>query len=122
LQRYLDVHRLVLLLGKPDVHGVLFTSKDGGPIYPHAMSNEIGKITELAFGRRVCTHEFRHAAGSSIAKEDPEHVEIVSSILGHADYSTAEDYYIFADENAAFNELDSALEALAKGQESVLVR
>jgi hypothetical protein len=34
----------------------------GQPIYPRAMSNEIGNVTEAAFGRRVCAHEFRHAA------------------------------------------------------------
>jgi integrase len=82
----------VLLIGKSDVDPTLFISCMGQPIYPHAMSNEIGNVTEAAFGRRVCAHEFRHAAGSSIAKEDPKHVGIVPSILGHADYRTSESY------------------------------
>jgi len=118
LERYIEVHRPILLIGKPDTGGVLLISKDGNPIYPHAMSNEIGKATEAAFGRRVCAHEFRHAAGSSIAKEDPEHVEIAPSILGHADYHTSDSYYIFADEYAAFQHLDAALAKLASGPEA----
>jgi integrase/recombinase XerD len=92
LERYIKVHRPVLLIGKSDVDPTLFISCMGQPIYPRAMSNEIGNVTEAAFGRRVCAHEFRHAAGSSIAKEDPKHVGIVPSILGHADYRTSESY------------------------------
>ena len=80
------------------------------------MSNEIGEITEAAFGRRVCAHEFRHATGSSIAKEAPERVDTVATVLGHADYRTSEGYYIFADEHAAFARLDAALTSLAKGE------
>lgn len=55
--------------------------------------------------------------GCSIAKEDPEHVGIVPDILGHSDYRTSESYYIFADEYAAFQRLDRALENLARSQE-----
>ncbi len=78
--------------------GTLFISGMGNPVYPHAISHEIGKVTDAVFGRRICTHEFRHATGSSIAKEDPEHVGIVPNVLGHADYRTSESYYIFADD------------------------
>jgi integrase len=119
LERYVEVHRPVLLLGRPDIDPTLFISGMGRPIYPHAMSNVIGEVTEAVFGRRICAHEFRHAAGSSIAKEDPGHVGIVPSILGHADYRTSEGYYIFADEHAAFRRLDRALETLAKSQEGL---
>jgi integrase/recombinase XerD len=114
IDRYLTVHRPVLLIGKPDIDGTFFISGMGLPIYPHALSHEIGKITEAFLGRRICTHEFRHATGSSIAKEDPEHVGIVPNVLGHSDYRTSEGYYIFADEHAAFVRLDKALEKLAR--------
>jgi len=117
IDHYIEVRRPVLLLSKPDIDGTLFISGMGLPIYPHAMSHEIGKITEAFFGRRVCTHEFRHATGSSIAKEDPEHVGIVPDILGHSDYRTSESYYIFANEWAAFQRLDLAMEKLAGSQE-----
>jgi integrase len=117
LERYIEVHRPILLLGKADVDCTLFISGMGRPIYPHAMSNEIGKVTEGVFGRRVCAHEFRHAAGSSIAKEDPEHIGIAPSILGHADFRTSEGYYIFAKEHDGFVGLDQALTKLMTGED-----
>jgi integrase len=117
VQHYIDVHRQVLLLGRPEVDRTLFVSMMGLPIYPHAMSNEIGEITEAVFGRRVCAHEFRHATGSSIAKETPERVDIIPSMLGHADYRTSESYYIFADEHSAFVRLDRALTKLMRDEE-----
>ena len=117
IDRYIRVHRPVLFLSKPDLDGTLFISYQGLPVYPHAMSDQIGKVTEAYFGRRICTHEFRHATGSSIAKEDPEHVGIVPTVLGHADYSTSEGYYIFADEYSALKQLEKALDKLAHGQE-----
>lgn len=117
IERYIELYRPVLLGRRPDPEGTLFISALGRPIYPHAMSHEIGKVTQAAFGRRITTHEFRHAAASSIAKEDPAHVGIVPSILGHSDYRTSEGYYIFADEYVAFHSLDRAMEKLAEGQE-----
>jgi integrase len=117
VDKYVEVHRPVLFLGKPDVDGTLFISGMGLPIYPHAMAHEIGRVTKAFFGRRICPHEFRHAAGSSIAKEDPEHVGIVPNILDHSDYRTSEDYYIFADDYVVFQRNDRALDKLARSQE-----
>ncbi len=116
IERYIDLYRPALLGSKPDPDGVQFISALGRPICPHALSHEIGKVTDAVFGRRITTHEFRHAAVSSIAKEDPAHVGIVPSVLGHADYRTSEAYYVFADEHAAFQRLDRAVEALISGK------
>ena len=74
-------------------------------------------MTNAFFGRRICTHEFHHATGSSIAKEDPEHVGLVPTVLGHTDYSTSEGYYIFAHEHVALQRLEKALNRLALRQE-----
>ncbi len=38
-------------------------------------------------------HLFRDCAATSIAIEDPEHVRISASILGHASLATTEKYY-----------------------------
>jgi len=100
--------------GDSDTH---FISGMGRPIYPKAFANEISNITEEAFGRRVTVHQFRHAAASSIAKEDPEHVGIVTIMLGHADFRTSERYYIIADENAAFMRYHETLDWLESGGE-----
>jgi integrase len=113
--RYMAYYRPALLGVRPDAEKALWISRLGRPIGPLELSHEIGKVTEAAFGRRICTHEFRHAAASSIAKEDPAHVGIATTILGHADYRTTEQYYIFADEYAAFKRLDEVVERLTKG-------
>jgi len=123
IERYLAVHRPTLLAakrredGKEALEDEFFVSGMGNAIYPHAFSHEIGNVTHAFFGRRVCFHEFRHAAASSIAKEDPEHVGTVPSILGHGGYGVSEDYYIFADENAAFRRLSAAIDALCANGE-----
>ena len=114
IDRYIEIYRPRLLLGKSGAHNVLFISALGNPIAPHNLSDEIGKIIFSLLGRRVTAHEFRHATGSSIAKEDPDHVGIVPSMLGHADYRTSEGYYIIADEMAAFNRFDKALDQLMR--------
>lgn len=114
IERYIQLYRPHLLLGKSGEHNVLFISAMGNPITPHNLSDEIGKTIEAFLGRRVTTHAFRHAAGSSIAKEDPDHVGIVPSVLGHADYRTSEGYYIIADEMAAFSRFNKALDKLMR--------
>lgn len=118
VNRYIGHHRPTLLGSRPEPDETLFISSLGRPIYPHAMSHEIGKVTEAIFGRRITTHEFRHAAGSSIAKEDPSYVGIVPSVLGHSNFRTSESYYIFADEHAAFRSLDRALETLTRNEDN----
>jgi site-specific recombinase XerD len=114
VDRYIEIYRPRLLLGKPGAHNVLFISGMGNPITPHNLSDEIGKIVFAFFDRRATAHNFRHATGSSIAKEDPDHVGIVPSILGHADYRTSESYYIVADEMGAFNRFDKSLDRMMR--------
>jgi len=53
----------------------------------------ITKRTAAWFGRPVNPHLFRHAAATSIAIEDPEHVGIVMRVLGHSSFRTAEKHY-----------------------------
>lgn len=112
ISRYLAGHRPTLLGKRSDEEGTVFISGLGRPITPHNLSDIIGKITQAVFGRRITAHEFRHAAGSSIAREDPAHVGIVTTILGHADFRTSESFYIFAREHDAFRSLDAALTEL----------
>jgi integrase/recombinase XerD len=53
----------------------------------------ITKRTRVWLGQRMNLHSFRPAAATSIAIEDSEHVGIVTTILGHASFKTAERYY-----------------------------
>ena len=43
-------------------------------------------------------------------------MDIIPSMLGHADYRTSESYYIFAGEHAAFVRLDETLTNLMRDE------
>ncbi len=118
VRRYMAYYRRALLGVRPDAENALWISWLGRPIGPRDLSHEIGKVTEAAFGRRICAHEFRHAAASSIAKEDPAHVGIHDDPRPRR-LSDAEQYYIFADEYAAFKRLDAVVERLSRNREGV---
>lgn len=45
IDRYIEIYRPRLLLGKSGEHNMLFISRSGNPIPPHNLSDEIGKIT-----------------------------------------------------------------------------
>ena len=58
-----------------------------------AIHKMICRITQAAFGRPVNPHLFRDCAATSIALEDPEHVRMAATILGHASFATTERHY-----------------------------
>ena len=53
-------------------------------------------LTQQRFGHAVNPHLFRDSAATSIAIEDPEHVHIIRSVLGHSTIQTSERYYVHA--------------------------
>lgn len=53
-------------------------------------------LTEEKLGRAINPHAFRHAAATSIAFADPEHVRIIMPILGHGSLATSDEYYNLA--------------------------
>ena len=111
----ISIHRPLLLLGNP--RSIACSSlDDGAAIYPHAMSNEIGEITEAVFGRRVCRARVPSRHRELDREGDPGARGHIPSMLGHADYRTSESYYIFADEHAAFVRLDETLTNLMRDE------
>jgi integrase/recombinase XerD len=91
LIRYLTVYRPVLvgLLTKyPDTADELWAMSSNAGLY-----KVITTRTAQWFGQPVNPHLFRNAAATSTAIEDPEHVGIVMTILGHSSFRTAEKYY-----------------------------
>lgn len=111
LERYLDVHRPVLLRGKcvPDrannmplsegqtsIHSELdavWVSEVGTQIEQAALAHRIVKHTKAAFGRSVSPHLFRDCVATSIALDNPKHVGDASLILGHAGHRMTEKHY-----------------------------
>jgi integrase/recombinase XerD len=111
LERYLDVHRPVLLRGKgvrdragntpvsegetsipPEVDAV-WVSEVGTQIEQEALAHRIVKHTKAAFGRSVSPHLFRDCAATSMALDNPKHIGDASLVLGHAGHRMAERHY-----------------------------
>ena len=113
IDRYIDHFRPAILNGKPDPSGALWISHMQGKIGPKPLSNEIAKLTQATFGKRVSAHKFRHCTATSIAMLDPKNVLMVPTILFHANFEVSEKFYIFAEGHAAFVLLDKSLIQLA---------
>jgi integrase len=63
-------------------------------------------------GRAINPHLFRDCAATSIAIDDPDHIGIVSRLLGHRAASTAERYYNHARSVEASRRLQQQILAL----------
>ena len=109
LERYLNVHRPVLLRGKcvrdramplPEEQtssrselDAVWVSEVRTQIEQAALAHRIVKHTKAAFGRSVSPHLFRDCVATSIALDNPKHVGDASLILGHAGHRMTEKHY-----------------------------
>lgn len=97
LESHLGVYRPLLLKERGrwrrEGGGALWISAHGGPLGAKQVHERIVARTQARFGHPVNPHMFRDAAATSIAIEDPAHVGLVASILGHANPQTAERFY-----------------------------
>jgi hypothetical protein len=106
LERYLDVHRQVLMRGEraggvdempiaeraplnPELDA-LWVSETGTQLEKGALARRIADQTKAAFGRRISPHMFRDAAATSIATNNPKHVGDASLVLGHLEHTMTE--------------------------------
>jgi len=91
LERYLDVHRMVLLDGSAS--NALWVAKGGAGMTSMVLGHRITKRTEDEFGAAINPHTFRHIAATTIATDDPENITGVAGVLGHATLETSEKHY-----------------------------
>ncbi len=91
LRRYLEVHRPDLLQGGTSHR--LWINQYGDAMSDQALYRRITKVTERCFGVAINPHLFRHCAATTIAIEDPRHVWIAKSVLGHSSLATTEVHY-----------------------------
>jgi hypothetical protein len=92
LERYLDVHRPVLMRGRqvdnqanvrpahPE-HDALWVSEWGTPL--NFLGERIAARTKAAFGQSVLPHLFRDCAATSIAVDNPKNIGDASLVLGY---------------------------------------
>lgn len=96
LAGYLAVHRPLLAARRGrwsrSVGDALWVSGDGSPMTQQAIYDRIVKRTEEA-GLRTSPHAFRHAAATTLAVGDPEHVRVAAPLLGHTTFTTTERHY-----------------------------
>jgi integrase len=97
LERYLSTHRPVLLTrgGKQPAPQIdaLWVSQNATAMVYASIAYWVRRHTKAAFGMGLNPHLFRDCAATFIAIVDPEHVRIITAILGHAVLATSERHY-----------------------------
>ena len=91
LDRYLAEHRPRLLGGRDDDH--LWITKQGAPMRINAVRMRVMRLTAARFGVGITTHLFRDCAATSVAIEDPAHVQAAAALLGHRSLATMTKHY-----------------------------
>jgi integrase len=118
LERYLRVYRPIFLRNPrrnpADAHK-LWLSTWGKALCENMVYRRIMRYTRERLGRAINPHAFRHAAATSIAFADPEHVQIIKSILGHGSLATSAEYYDLAQAAEASRRYNEHLDALRCG-------
>jgi integrase/recombinase XerD len=104
LERYLGVHRPVLLRGRlaasnPDAPPIdpeldaVWVSEVGTQLSYQALGLQIFFRTRREFGRGLFPHMFRDCVATAVAVDNPKHIGDASLILGHAGHRTTEKHY-----------------------------
>jgi len=127
LERYLTEFRPFLLgrTGRESERSLsassLWISVHGVAMTEIGIYFAISQLTRKRFGHVVSPHMFRDSAATSIAIEDPEHVHIVRSVLGHSSLESGERHYIQARMLEASRRYQQRILELRR-QPSVLIR
>ena len=95
IRTYLDVYRPILRsrAARPAPTDRLWISRNGTPMDNPTLYCRVKTVSRREFGIALNPHLFRDCAATSIALEDPEHVRITRSILGHSTMRTSERHY-----------------------------
>ena len=119
LDIYLSCHRPVLAEcyepGGPAADQALWLSRRGGAMSRNGIYDRITKLTLKDLGRSIHPHLFRDCAATSLAIEDPRHVRIAASLLGHRRFATTERFYIQAGNIEASRIMQNFLLSLRRG-------
>lgn len=92
----------------------LWLGVTGAPLGARGIHKSISDVTTRAFGAPINPHLFRDIAATSVAIDDPAHVGIAGSLLGHVNPRTAKDHYIHADQVSAGRRHRAAVEGLRR--------
>jgi integrase/recombinase XerD len=70
-----------------------WVSRKSTPLHRRTIRGRIKEHTRIAFGKHLWPHLFRDCTTTFVATEDPQHVRIVKSLLGHRKMKTSEKNY-----------------------------
>jgi integrase len=107
---FITVHRPALV-GAPS--RFLFTSRSAdAPVDADTLSRRMAKAIRHHLGLDLSPHNFRHLSGLVYLSHHPAEFETVRRLLGHASSSTATDFYVGLETDAAHRAYVSLLGAL----------
>ena len=115
LQRYLDIHRPVLLArGERRAMSVaaLWVSRHGSQMGTAAIRHQVCQRTTAAFGKPLSPHLFRDAVATGLAISAPAQMDLVQKLLGHATRATSERHYNLAGSLEAGRRYERTIAAL----------
>lgn len=116
LERYIAVYRPVLCGRSQDetVTTRLWVSSTGTALQECSVYDRIVRLTKARFGHAINPHLFRDCAATSIAEDDPAHVQITKEILGHTTLRTSERHYNHARSQQAIADYQTHVIALRR--------
>jgi integrase/recombinase XerD len=120
IEVYLQIHRPILLAhgNAPAPQNSFWLTRFGKPFSINAIRARLIEVTEKHLGKPVTPHLFRHCIATTVALDDPGHLDIIMSLLGHSCRSTAERYYIHAQCQQAAGLYQKAIRAMRNGHKA----
>ena len=113
LDTYLSTHRPPLLAGRSSNRLWILINGDG--MQAKTIYYRVTRRTKRAFGASISPHLFRDCAATSIAIQDPEHVRMAATLLGHHSLTTTQKYYDQSRMLAAGRHYQSTVTAMRDG-------
>jgi hypothetical protein len=103
IEIYRQIHRPVLagMSSAGSLGDMVWVTRFGTQMASGSIYHRIIELTEKKFGKSINPHLFRDCAATSIALDDPAHIDITMSLLGHTNRRTAERYYNHAQSQQA---------------------
>jgi integrase len=89
--RYLD--RVRPRLARVRSHDALWVGQHGYPLGGGGLYNVLSRRTAMAFGDPMSPHDFRRAAATFLAMENPDKVGLTPGVLQHTSPETGSRYY-----------------------------
>ena len=111
---YLGVYRPLLLRKRTTEY--LWISIRSTPMVDNSIYCRVTECTKRLLGRPINPHLFRDCAATTVAELAPEHIGIISRILGHSNLATAERHYNQAGMISASGRYHQAIEQFRPDQ------